>query len=51
MSAKTVTLKKVRREVRKSKTQLMNSIAKELLTLPLKERIKLSIKIIFKGKL
>lgn len=51
MSAKIVALKKVRKEVRTSKEKIIQGIAKELLALPLREKIKLSFKIIFKGKL
>lgn len=51
MSAKTRIIKKVHREVKRTKGKLINDIAREILTLPLKERIKLCFRIIFKGKL
>lgn len=46
MSKKTAILKKVHREIRQVKPKLINQIAKELLTQPLRERIKLAWKIV-----
>ena len=51
MSLKTEMIKKVHRRVRKAKTEIVNGIAKEILTLPLRERIKLAFRIVVKGKL
>jgi len=51
MSAKNAILKKTRKIVRKSKIQMVNGMAKELLGLPLKDRVRLAIRIVFKGKL
>lgn len=46
MSAKTRIYKKVHKEIRASKPKLINQIARELLTQPLRERIKLAWKIV-----
>jgi len=46
MSQKTAILKKVHREIRQAKPAIMNQIARELLTQPLRERIKLAWKIV-----
>ena len=51
MSAKTVILKKVRKEIKSVKPKMINDLARELVMLPLKERIKLAARIVFKGKL
>lgn len=51
MSTKTILFKKIRREVRKTKKQMLNGLATEISALPLKEKIKLAIRVIFKGKL
>ncbi|MFA5323519.1 MAG: hypothetical protein WC373_12685 [Smithella sp.] len=51
MSAKTAVLKKVHREVRRTKGRLINDIAREIISVPLWERIKLAARIVFKGKL
>lgn len=51
MSAKVQIIKKMHKRVRKAKVEIINSIAKEMLTLPFKQRFKLSMKILFKGKL
>ena len=46
MSQKTKIMKKVHREIRKQKPQLINQIAKELLTASFRERLKLAWKIV-----
>ena len=45
MSAKTAIMKKVHKEIRKQKPQIINQIARELLTQPLRERLRLAWKI------
>lgn len=50
MSAKVAILKKVHKDIRRSKGKIVNDIARDIMTQPLKERIKLAIRIIFKGK-
>jgi hypothetical protein len=62
MSVKNEIIKKVNKRVTKAKIDLaaqalnirkqaMNDLARELLTLPFNQRFKLSMKILFKGKL
>lgn len=46
MSQKTKIMKKVHREIRKSKPAIINQIARELLTQPFRERSRLAWKII-----
>jgi len=46
VSQKTQIYKKVHREIRKQKPALINQIARELLTQPLKERLKLAWRIV-----
>jgi len=46
MSQKTQIMKKVHKEIRKSKPALINQIARELLTAPFKERLKFAWKIV-----
>lgn len=46
MSARTRLFKKVHREIRKSKPAIINQIARELLTQPLRQRLKLAWKIV-----
>lgn len=50
MSAKVAILKKVHKDIRRSKGKIVNDIARDIMTQPLKARIKLAIRIIFKGK-
>ena len=45
MSAKTRIYKKVNKEIRKQKPQIIKQIARELLTQPLRERLRLAWKI------
>jgi len=46
MSQKTKIMKKVHREIRKSKPAIINQIARELLTQPLKDRLRLAWRIV-----
>ena len=46
MGQKTAIMKKVHREIRKQKPALINQIARELLTQPLRERLKLAWRIV-----
>ncbi|MDD3953486.1 MAG: hypothetical protein PHY82_06180 [Lentisphaeria bacterium] len=46
MSQKTAIMKKVNKEIRKQKPQLITQIARELLTQPLRERLRLAWKIV-----
>ena len=46
MSQKTKIMKKVHKEIRKQKPQLMNQIAKELLTASFRDRLKLAWRIV-----
>ena len=51
MSTKNTIIKKALRLGRRSKKQIINEIALEIKSLPIIERIKLALKIVFKGKL
>lgn len=51
MSVKVAILKKVHKDIRRSKGKLVLDIAREMLTMPLKERLRLALKIIFKGRI
>ena len=46
MSQKTKIMKKVHREIRKQKPAIINQIARELLTQPLKDRLRLAWRIV-----
>jgi hypothetical protein len=46
MSQKTQIMKRVRKQIRAEKPQLINQIARELLQQPLRERLKLAWKIV-----
>lgn len=49
MSARRTLIKKIHRDVRRAKNKIIDQIAREILTLPLKERLKMAWRIVWKG--
>jgi hypothetical protein len=50
MSKKNQIVKKVHRDIRRARGKLVNEIARDLLTQPFWQRVKLAWRIVFRGK-